>query len=383
MRPHPSLAFGIGLSLLAASALAQPGQQGRYHRLPPQIFDVTPPSARVRGVQGEMTITAQVCRTLPTVETRRRIVDVAVQEWGFFGFPIVDATNVEQRILPAGIIPDAVNPKYPAPRVENSYPRLGTYEDAERVAPTIAGYWAATPEGAPILAVQNRAWNGPGGADVTWQEPWSAAFISWVMCEGGLGTAAQFRRSIAHRVYIDQAIRARDGAASDAAYVGYDTGEAAISPGDLLCNGQRQNYRTIADRRRDIGEGARSHCDIVVKIDEAAKRIYVIGGNVHRSTSMTIIPGTREDGKQFRPLDGTMLDGVRTVFAHLKHRAPAIEANALDNTPTIKGLDCVVAIPPRGLAGGPARAAAPRLPPRCASAKADWLDPSKWDHRLR
>ena len=304
--------------------------------------------------QGAMTIQALPCRALPVAETRRRIVNVAVQEWAYFGFFTADATHVERRYLPPGIVPDAVNPELPAPRVGRQY-RLGTYEDSDRVAADIAGYWAATPEGAPILAAQNQAWKGPGGDDVTWQEPWSAAFISWVMCEGGLGTTANFNRSIAHRAYIDQAIKARDGTAPNAAYVAYDAGEAAISPGDMLCNGQRQNYRTIADRRRDLGDGARTHCDIVVKVDEAGKRFFVIGGNSSRSVTMQILPGIREPGKQFRAMDGTQLRGLRTNFAHLKHRAPPIEANALDNTPTIRQLRCVVSI---GGAGGAAPTAA-------------------------
>ncbi len=353
----------MGLVALASSATAQPGQQGRFFRLSPEMFDVTPPSARVRGVPGGMVAQPRACPAMATNETRRRIVNVAEQEWGFFGFPIVDQTNVETRLLPPGIVADAVNPRLEAPRVEPRYPRLGAYEDAERVLTTIGGYWAATPEVNAILTAQNNAWNGPGGDDVTWQQPWSAAFISWVMCEGGLGNKTQFDRSIAHRIYIDQAIRARDGNAAQAAYVAYDPGEMPMSPGDLLCNGRRQNYRTIADRRRNLGEGARSHCDIVVKIDEASKHIFVIGGNVHRSVSMTLLPGVREPGEQFRPVDETMLDGVRTVFAHLKHRGPAIEANALDNSPTIKTLECAMALPPRAGSN-----AGPRRPAKCGPA---------------
>jgi hypothetical protein len=337
--------LGCALTVaLGAEAAAQQGQGGGagLRRLPPEVFDVTPPSDRVKGQPGSMTLQSLPCRSMKVEETRRRIVNVAVQEWAFFGFFTADATVVERRVLPAGIIPDTLNPELPAPRAARLYPRIGTYEDSDRVAASIAGYWAATPEGGPIVAAQNRAWQGPGGDDVTWQEPWSAAFISWVMCEGGLGTTANFNRSVAHRVYIDQAIKARDGAAPKAAYVAYDAGEMAVSPGDLLCNGQRQNYRTIADRRRNLGDGARTHCDVVVKVDEIGKRVYVIGGNSSRSVTMQILPGVREGGRQFRPIHGTELRGLRTTFAHLKHRAPPIEANALDNSPTIKQLRCLI-----------------------------------------
>jgi hypothetical protein len=276
-------------------------------------------------------------------EVRRRIVDIAVQEWGVFGFPIVDRTNVARSFFPEGIISQDANPEFTAPQIVRTFPRLGTFEDSEDVATAIAGYWAATPEGGPILEEQNRAWGGPGGDDVTWLRPWSAAFISWVMCEAGLGEDGQFNRSVAHHRYIDQAIRARDGSASAAAFVAYDPGESEISPGDLLCNGRASlNYRTIADRRRNLGQGARTHCDIVVKVDEDASRILVIGGNVFRSLSLTMLPAVKDAGRPLRPSDDTFVAGTRNVFAHLKLRAPAIEADALDHAPTIRSLGCVV-----------------------------------------
>ena len=68
-----------------------------------------------------------------------------------------------------------------------------------------------TPDGSWILDRQNRIWRASSGALQRWRDPWSAAFISWVMCEGGLSESARsFKRAIAHYVYIDQAIEARD-----------------------------------------------------------------------------------------------------------------------------------------------------------------------------
>ncbi|MCH7660350.1 MAG: DUF2272 domain-containing protein [Euryarchaeota archaeon] len=209
----------------------------------------------------------------------------------------------------------------------------------EDVAATIAGYWSATPDAARILNGQNRAWNGPGGDAVNWLQPWSAAFISWVMCEAGLGDANQFERDVSHRVYVDQAIRARDGGAPQAAFVAYDAGEVQIEPGDLLCNARGQApYRNLADRREERGRFAPTHCDVVVKVDAIGQRILVIGGNVEQSVSLTILPAVQEDGQHLRPVDQTMIDGARTVFAHLKLRADPVEANVLDNSPTIQAL---------------------------------------------
>ncbi len=330
-------------ALIVMASTAASAQEAEYRRLPADILDVTPPESYVHGEAGNLSASGRACRTLPTAEVRRRIVDVAVQEWGFFGFPIVDRSNVARAFFPPGIVAGRANPAYTEPQIVRAFPRLGTFEDSEDVAATIAGYWSVTPEGGPILAEQNRAWSGPGGDDVTWLRPWSAAFISWVMCEAGLGETSQFRRAVAHHSYVDQAIRARDGNEPNAAFVAYSPGEEDISPGDLLCNGRASlNYRTIADRRRNMGEGMRSHCDIVVKVDAPTKRIFVIGGNVYRSASMTILPAVVEEGAPLRPTDDTYIDGTRNIFAHLKLRAPAIEANALDTSATVRNLACVV-----------------------------------------
>jgi hypothetical protein len=160
------------------------------------------------------------------------------------------------------------------------------------------------------------------------------------MCESGLSASDQFQRAIAHHVYIDQAIRARDGGAAEAAFVAYDPGDAVIEPGDLLCTSRRPAYRNLAERRRQMGEGARTHCDIVIKIDGAGQRIFTIGGNVRRSVSMKALPAVRDVKKNLRPIDQSAPGRARPFFAHLKLRGKSIEANAFDNSPTIKALAC-------------------------------------------
>jgi len=333
------LSFALFAGLIAASEAS--AADARYGRLPAERLEVTPPSERVRGAAGQMTLRPVACRTLPVAETRRRIVDVAVQEWGFFGFPIVDYTALEDEgsfdIGPA--------------RWRGRFPAL-PQEEAMRVAASVAGYWAATPSGPQMIARQNREWSEPWGINGRWADPWSAAFVSWVMCESGLGESGQFQRAIAHWTYIDQAIRARDGGASAAGFVAYDVGEQAIAPGDLLCSSRRPAYRSIAERRRQLGIGARAHCDIVVKVDEAGNRIFTIGGNVRRAVSLKLFPTVRAPGKNLRPANLSDVDDERPLFAHLKLRAPSIEAKALDNTPTIKALDCVLVFEERHPAYG-------------------------------
>jgi hypothetical protein len=278
-------------------------------------LDILPPSVRVRGIPGSMSIQSRDCRILPAAEARTRIVEVALQQWDFFGSRVSDYSEVED---------DADDPprgeRLPAIASAEAgrrrRPRLSP-EEAARVAPSIAGYWAVTPEGSWIVARQNERWNGEDGIAARWNAPWSAAFISWVMCEGGLGTNARFQRAIAHHAYIDQAIRARDDRAPQAAFVAYDAGETTIAPGDLLCSSRRPAYRTIADRRRQMGVGARSHCDVVVKVDEARQRIHAIGGNVRGVVSLKLFPAIRTAGRPLRVGSG---DEDRPMFAHLKLR---------------------------------------------------------------
>ncbi len=324
------------LIALLTAALAAPAA-GQSARLPREAFDVIPPSDRVAGERGGFRVVQPLCRVGPTHWARRRIVDIAVQEWAVFGFQTVDARPVEARRLPDGVVADAANPLRPAPRNGRHMLRLGTWESDPGADAAIAGYWSATPDGPEVIERQNRQWRGGSDGPVDWVQPWSAAFVSWVMCEAGLGEPAQFARDISHRVYIDQAIRAGDGEAPAAAYVAFDAGERPIEPGDLLCNSRGGvNYRSLADRRPDMGEYAPAHCDIVVRVD--ADRLNVIGGNVVQGVSLTILPLTSEGSAHPRPLAAADLAGARTVFAHLKLQADPVEPDAMDRSPSIRAL---------------------------------------------
>jgi hypothetical protein len=316
----------LAILLLALLWLPQIAPAVATPRLPRDVFDVIPPSERVQGPRGYMQVKEQACRIGVTADARRRIVDIAVQEWAFFGSHTVDLSHGGLRTMPHGLSVATQGAELVAP----TDPAMDT---------TIAGYWSATPDGPSVLAKQNAYWYAAGGQSTQWAMPWSAAFVSWVMCEAGLGDMRQFSRSIAHRDYIDQAIRVRDGLEIYGAYNAYDPGERPISPGDLLCDvltTARYQYRTIEDRRRDIGNPAPAHCDIVVKV--AADRIVVIGGNILGEVTLAIWPTERTAGGFPKPVSAIQIDGTRNVFAHLRLRADPIEANAMDNSPTVKAI---------------------------------------------
>lgn len=306
----------------ASSAVAE-AQQLPFERLSSERLDVVPPSMRVSGTPGAMRIEQTGCRRPTRDNPRRRIVDIAIQEWGFFGFTVVDQTVI-------------VETEQPVRRPRRRRPWLDPGESA-RVAESIAGYWSTTADGGWILSRQNAVWQGPSGVGSRWRDPWSAAFISWVMCEGGLGDENRFRRAIAHHAYIDQAIRARDASDSSAAFTAYDVGEKPIMPGDLVCSARRPAYRTIAERRPDMGNGIRSHCDIVVRIDPANERIMVIGGNVRGAVSLKLLPAVFS-GTGTEPMIESVGRGRRAVFAHLKLNAEPIGGDAITGSPTIEAL---------------------------------------------
>ncbi len=322
--PPAHLALVLSLAVVTATTFVMFAQQAPLDRLPAATLDVQPPSVRVTGEPGRMTVRALPCRSVPAADVRRRIVEVAIQEWGYFGFVVLDQTEAD-------------DDEFEARRARRG--RGVGRADAPRVAASIAGYWSVTPEGSWIVGNQNRAWNGPAGASARWESPWSAAFISWVMCEAGLGDARQFQRAVAHHTFIDQAIRAQGVATSRAAYVAHEAGQVAVAPGDLLCTARRPEYRTLAERRRQMGQGARTHCDIVVKVDHEAGRFLAIGGNVRGSVSLKILPAVSTP-KGLRPVRADEIEGGRAVFAHLSLRSGPAPLEAFDRSPTLRALGC-------------------------------------------
>jgi hypothetical protein len=276
-----------------------------------------------------MQIIERSCKSSPLdADLRRRIVATAAQEWAFFGFQVDD-----QR----GTAP------LPGAPPNNNRRRFGPLNATEvaRVADSVGGYWSAAPGSDWILARQNDAWNSPDGLASRYRDPWSAAFISWVMCESGLGDKERFERAIAHHSYIDQAISARDSQPTKTAYVAYDPGEQPVNPGDMLCSGLRPVYRNLQQRRAQLGVGARTHCDIVVQVDAVSGQILTIGGNVRSSVRLKIFPAAAEDGRELAPLPT-----ARTIFAHLKLQTGTIEARALEQTPTLRSLGCIMSEEP-------------------------------------
>lgn len=173
----------------------------------------------------------------PTVENALRI---ARQEWERFGQQTIDKTN--------------------------TLVHKGGQESEDPYWERIGDYWKAV--GFPNLT----------GKDTN--EPWSAAFISWVMKEAGMGS--RFSYSEWHATYIRNSIIARKQGDKQFAYWGYRLRERAPQVGDLVGyarqGGITYDYQPVTYS---------SHTDLVVAVRPG--EIDVIGGNVKDSVSLKTV----------------------------------------------------------------------------------------------
>lgn len=199
----------------------------------------------------------------PRGSSRQGIIKTALQEWEFFGRQTIRLDGKEESI-----------------------PHVGKWEDdGDPWSSRVNGYWSAV--GKPDL----------DGFDC--KEPWSAAFISWVMRQAGL-SASQFPPADAHwhyiRYFIDHA------AYSDAAFVSHRSNDYAPKPGDLICATRGNNgFIPIYDMPTGavLSGHAKLHCDIVV--EKSGNTLASIGGNVRNSVSKTII--TLKPGGLLQPTE--------------------------------------------------------------------------------
>jgi hypothetical protein len=289
-------------------------------------------------------------------DPRSRMIDLAAAEWAYFGLPVLDLSAAPSTAVPrgrgGGDPSTATPPAITAPssdigafdiidpsrnfstgrRATRSALRLGLMEDDAQVDATIAGYWAAVPGGDDALRVQSLV--RFGSRDAGWAMPWSAAFVSWLACEAGF-SSAQFRRSASHFDYVSAAVQARDGLDPDHAFVAYDLDETLPRAGDLICAARAgSTFRSIADVRDRNSDSQALHCDLVVKTDPAAHRLYAVGGNVAQAVTLSVI-ATDAGG---RPLNDALLPGSNRWFAILQPRIAGAPVPGLDRTPTVLSL---------------------------------------------
>jgi hypothetical protein len=182
----------------------------------------------------------------PRPGVKRTMISRATREWEYFG---------RQTVILKGS--------------KESIPNVGAWEDDDsRYSGRVNSYWRAV--GKPRI----------DGMDC-WQ-PWSAAFMSWVV--GGAGVPeSQFHRAPAHWIYLTSMIE--EAAYPGRYFVPRRVSDYSPNPGDLICayrgRFRRQSYGGDVSAARL--RGAPTHCDLVVRKD--GKALEAIGGNVRNSVS--------------------------------------------------------------------------------------------------
>lgn len=182
---------------------------------------------------------------------RQQIVQLAKQEWQYFGKQVIQLNGDEESI-----------------------PHVGKWED----------------DGGPYTARVNTYWRSvgkPGLDGMDCKQPWSAAFISWVMDSAGVPHSL-FPPDDAHWGYVHYILDHSDSANSG--FIGHSITEYKPRPGDLICatRGNRGYTPVYAMDPITVLQGhSKLHCDIVV--EHNGNQIGVIGGNVRNSVSKTVM----------------------------------------------------------------------------------------------
>jgi hypothetical protein len=177
---------------------------------------------------------------------KRTMIARATREWDYFG---------RQTVIYRGN--------------NESIPHVGYWEDDDSSrSRRVNTYWRAV--GQPRL----------DGRDC--KQPWSAAFISWVMLSSGV-PRSQFKPATAHWVYLSQAV-------DDAHYAGRwfvprRVADYSPQPGDLICSsrGPRRPGTTNGYTSSRMLRNTNTHCDLVVT--KKGRQLEAIGGNVRNSVS--------------------------------------------------------------------------------------------------
>jgi hypothetical protein len=182
----------------------------------------------------------------PNPALKRAIITRAEQEWAYFG---------RQEVVFKGAV--------------ESIPLVGDWEDdGPSQSRRVNAYWRSVGE--------------PGLTGMDCKQPWSAAFISWIMRSAGVPTY-QFRPSIAHWTYLADAIES--AGLPGRYFVPRRLQDYSPEPGDLICAYRQPSRVVMTDGYVRAGTltGLRAHCDLVTA--KHGRTLEAIGGNVRNSVS--------------------------------------------------------------------------------------------------
>lgn len=156
----------------------------------------------------------------------------------------------------------------------------------------VAEYWRGVPlssmrgiDGARECEAPPRDWRDAASCRAfILDNPWSAAFVSYVMRTAGVES---FGFSHEHIAYIRDA---SDPASPRRRYRMVAPDQERPELGDLLCyvrGSGIKNHRMLVDFLARGGDSLKTHCDIVIGVNlNGDSKLYVIGGNVMQTVMM-------------------------------------------------------------------------------------------------
>lgn len=216
------------------------------------------------------------------------VVRAATAEWRKWGERVVELQPGRSVLMLSGSLPTVWEQE------PDAFPMLANYWCA---APPYRNFWetAARHAGfdqvrAPNGAIDRYALENLPVGSAPFADPWSAAFVSYVVFLGGVPDQ-RFRYSDTHWDYVADAITAAPGTRAFSAAGVRDT---AARPGDLLC-ATRSGTPPYDWRALPAGGSRPMHCDIVVGAAPCAfspsrRCVEAIGGNVLQGVTLSRIP---------------------------------------------------------------------------------------------
>ena len=181
---------------------------------------------------------------------KHRLLALAIQEWDYFG---------RQEVV--------------YQETEESIPHVGIWEDDDLAhSNRVNHYWQAVD--LPTLS----------GRDC--QQPWSAAFISWLMAAAGV-PAYQFPPASAHWAYV--AYLNRYAASPAARFIPHPIAAYRPQPGDLICASRGSAALPARPQpvQWNLSAPIPMHCDLVVA--RQGRILEAIGGNVRNAVSKSFL----------------------------------------------------------------------------------------------
>jgi hypothetical protein len=178
--------------------------------------------------------------------------------------------------------------------------------------PRVLAYWRAVPDDEGIIR-RNRgllplALTGqPDGEKLFREQPWSAAFISYVMLRAGVDHR-EFPPAPSHATYVDAIIKDAAEFPAEAPFMPRGPADYAPQPGDLVCMGRGAGPHLTHWRERlaETGRFRAMHCDIVVAVHPGW--VEITGGNIADAVTRRRFPA--DERGVMLPIAGSPVFGV-------------------------------------------------------------------------